>query len=193
MRSCAETVKGRAKRTLGKKELGSAWDHHCYHRGPIMGAPSVLESHGSLNLMLVFSIPGAALARPNAISQPRGCASGMAPAREEHQGSPALSKDSTWEQPFPSAYTCPHTVLREQLSSLKTNHPPCRLTALVGHCCHLASRTSRIRGSLEPVYFLTAARPGAGINASLVTHCRCRDICKLSQGFPFFPTGDKIL
>lgn len=87
----------------------------------------------------------------------------------------------------------PHTMLKEQLLSLKINRPPCRLTVLIGHCCHLARCISSIRRSSEPVYFLTAAQPEAGINASLVTHCLCRDICKLSQGFPFFPTGDKIL
>lgn len=98
--SFAQTVKGRAKCRLRRKELWSTWHHNSYRRGLIMGAPSVLECHGSFNLMLVFSIPGAALGDPTAIPQPQGCTSGTAPERGNSpswwcQDIPALSKGST--------------------------------------------------------------------------------------------------
>lgn len=141
--------------------------------------------------MLVFSILGAALGDPAAISQPQGCTSGTAPARgnspsQQCQGSPALSKGSTAGGHSPQHTHVPHNLLKEQLPSLKTNHPPCRLTVLIGHCCHLAIRVSSVWRSLEPICFLPAAQPEAGINTSLLLAASAETFVNFHRVFLFF-------
>lgn len=135
-RSSAESVKGSAKRTLRRKELWSTWDKNSCPRGLIMGAPRVLDSHGSFNFMLVFSIPGAAaqlqetpppFPSPEAAPQPR-LLRGAEREQPELAGAKAVllcPRAAFAGPPLPSAYMCPphHTkgeiiVIKNKSSSL---------------------------------------------------------------------------
>lgn len=91
-----------------------------------------------------------------------------------------------------SAYECPRVMLTEQLLQFKNKSSS--LPIVCTYWPLLPSSQTHLWYSQKPSACLFSLLLLAGINAALVTHCLCRDICKLSQGWFFFsPTGDKIL